>query len=97
MTPKIIEYQIVRIAPGYHSCPEIAAEIKRGWQPFGQPFIHMNKEYFMQAMVKYEEPAPPPSFHETLLRSFERDLAEGRVAPEYKEAVRAFMEQRRKP
>ncbi len=33
MTPKIIEYQIVRIAPGYHSCPEIAAEIKRGWQP----------------------------------------------------------------
>jgi hypothetical protein len=53
MNGKIIDY--ILVGGGFmHLDNEVRIYIKKGYQPFGFPFS-TEKDYFCQAVVKYEE------------------------------------------
>ena len=45
---KIVEYEVVKAYL-------VQESIEDGWQPFGSPFMDINNNVAMQAIVKYEE------------------------------------------
>lgn len=53
---KIVDY-ILLWSPYHKLDDDVSAWIKKGYQPFGAPFIRQNDEYdhIFQAMVKYEK------------------------------------------
>lgn len=50
---KIVDYILLRGVDNFNLSANVYEHIKRGWQPFGNPFLDKAGDFF-QAMVIYE-------------------------------------------